>query len=142
MTKPGGASSLVVDASALIDFLLRQPLARRLRKAMFAETVRLHAPDLIDAELLMVLRRCERSGELGALRADELQEDFRQLPIELHALRPHYDRVWSVRNTITVNDAYYVSLAEAIGAPLLTTDNRLARGLAALGTVSVVDLAD
>ena len=35
-------------------------------------------------------------------------------------------RVWSLRDNLTAYDAAYVALAEALDAPLLTRDRRLA----------------
>ena len=36
-------------------------------------------------------------------------------------------RVWDMRENLTAYDAAYVVLAEALNAPLVTTDARLAR---------------
>jgi len=35
-------------------------------------------------------------------------------------------RVWALRNNLTAYDATYIALAEALDAPLLTRDRRLA----------------
>jgi len=35
-------------------------------------------------------------------------------------------RIWDLRNNLTAYDATYVALAEALDAPLLTRDRRLA----------------
>jgi len=40
--------------------------------------------------------------------------------------RPLLDRCWELRDTVSVYDAAYVALAEAVDAPLLTADRRLA----------------
>ena len=37
------------------------------------------------------------------------------------------DRVWELRHTVRSYDAYYVALAEAMAATLLTCDERLTR---------------
>jgi len=34
--------------------------------------------------------------------------------------------VWDLRENVTVYDAWYVALAEALGVPLLSADRRLA----------------
>jgi predicted nucleic acid-binding protein len=47
-------------------------------------------------------------------------------------------RVWELRANLTAYDAAYVALAEALGAPLLTRDRRLAR---AAGHGARVELA-
>ena len=50
-----------------------------------------------------------------------------QLPVTLAAYQPLGRRVWELRNTITPYDAWYVALAESLGAPLATLDLRLSR---------------
>ena len=38
-----------------------------------------------------------------------------------------WERVWELRQNLTAYDAVYVALAEALDAPLLSADQRLAR---------------
>jgi predicted nucleic acid-binding protein len=47
-------------------------------------------------------------------------------------------RIWELRNNLTAYDAAYVALAEALEAPLLTRDRRLA---AAAGHRARIELA-
>jgi predicted nucleic acid-binding protein len=47
-------------------------------------------------------------------------------------------RIWELRNNLTAYDAAYVALAEALDAPLLTRDKRLA---AAAGHHAQIELA-
>ena len=57
---------------------------------------------------------------------DELQKHLADFPLRRY---PHdflLTRVWELRNNLTAYDAVYVALAEALGAPLLTRDRRLA----------------
>ncbi|MBV9845130.1 MAG: type II toxin-antitoxin system VapC family toxin [Kutzneria sp.] len=89
-----------------------QPAAAGIAKEIYADEVRLHAPEIIDSEILQVFRRLELAGSLSPWQAQQLRMDARDLPMELHQLRPHFDRVWSIRHRITVTDGYYVSLAE------------------------------
>ena len=51
------------------------------------------------------------------------------LPITLHPAEPFLHRMWELRHNVTPYDAWYVALAEALDAPLLTTDARLARSI-------------
>jgi predicted nucleic acid-binding protein len=71
----------------------------------------------------------ERAGVLRERRAAEVLQDAADFVIELHPLRPHFERVWSLRRSMWVADAYYVSLAESLDAPLLTSDDKLARSV-------------
>lgn len=126
------ARPLVVDASAALDFLLQLRSAREIGELLTAPVVRLHAPETIDREVLSALRRQELAGDLTAARAEEVIQDFVAIPLDLHAARPYLYRVWDLRSFLTVGDAYYVALAEALPASLLTTDEKLARGLASV----------
>jgi predicted nucleic acid-binding protein len=56
----------------------------------------------------------------AAVRASRLRA--RHYPFE-----PFLARVWDLRDDVTVYDAWYVALAEALGAPLVTADDRLRR---------------
>jgi predicted nucleic acid-binding protein len=117
---------IVVDASALIEVLLRTPAADAVEDRLFASGETLHAPHLIDVEAAQVIRRYaatrEIDGERGRLALDDLADfPLRRYPHDL-LLR----RIWSLRNNLTAYDAAYVALAEALDAPLLTRDRRLA----------------
>jgi len=113
---------LVVDASVLVDALLIDGAARaRLSEA------NLQAPELIDAELLSVLRRlvlADRLPEQHALRALATSQ---QLGLRRHASRHLWPRAWELRTNLSAYDALYVALAEQLGATLLTADVRAAR---------------
>jgi len=116
---------IVVDASALLEVLLRTEAAPRVEERIFSGST-LHAPHLLDLEIAQVLRRYERSGELSARRGREALEDFEAFAIERYPHQLFLQRVWSLRANVTACDACYLALAEALGAPLLTSDRRLA----------------
>jgi predicted nucleic acid-binding protein len=81
---------------------------------------------LIDAEVAHALRRHATAGAIGAERGRDLLADFVDLPMQRH---PHdwlLPRVWDLRHNLTACDAVYVALAEALDAPLVTRDQRLA----------------
>lgn len=46
--------------------------------------------------------------------------------------------MWELRENVTVHDATYVALAEALDAKLLTADRRLARGIEAMASCQVL----
>jgi len=116
---------IVVDASALLEFLLQTGAAAAVEERVFGGET-LHAPHLLDLEVTQVLRRYERSGELDARRGREALEDLAAMRIERYPHFPFLERVWSLRANATAYDACYLALAEALDAPLLTTDRRLA----------------
>ncbi len=98
----------------------------------------LHAPDLIDLEVCQTLRRYVRSQELSAARAETALDLLGQLDLNRYSHVPLLPRIWQLRDNLTAYDGAYVALAEALGATLLTCDERLAR--APVGDTATVDL--
>jgi predicted nucleic acid-binding protein len=113
---------VVVDASVLVNALLINGAAR----ARLADA-NLQAPDLIDAELLSVLRRLVLAGRLTEQHALSALTTSQQLGLRRHASRHLWPRAWELRSNLTAYDALYVALAERLGATLLTADARAAR---------------
>ncbi|SRR5579875_1084497 len=117
---------IVVDASALLETLLRTPAAQAVERRIFAARQTLHAPHLIDMEVAQVIRRYAAMGELDAARVRAALADLADFPLRRY---PHHfllSRVWELRANLTAYDAVYVALAEALEAPLLTRDQRFA----------------
>jgi predicted nucleic acid-binding protein len=117
---------IVVDASALLEALLRTPAAKAVERWLLRPRQTLHAPHLIDVEVAQVIRRYAANGEIDSGRGRAALIDLADLPLRRY---PHdflLPRVWDLRNNLTAYDAVYVALAEALDAPLLTRDRRLA----------------
>ncbi|MFN2387539.1 MAG: type II toxin-antitoxin system VapC family toxin [Thermoanaerobaculia bacterium] len=87
----------------------------------------LHAPHLLDLEVAQVLRRYLGQGDLSEQRAAESLRDFLDLSVARYPHEPFLPRIWQLRANLTAYDAAYVALAEALDAPLVTRDARLAR---------------
>jgi predicted nucleic acid-binding protein len=118
---------IVVDASALLEFLLQTELGARVEARLFRDEDELHAPHLVDVEIVQGLRRLVRTGELSSGRAHEAIADLIDLDLHRHAHLDLLDRAWKLRDNITAYDAMYVTLAEAIEAPIVTCDSPLAK---------------
>jgi predicted nucleic acid-binding protein len=89
----------------------------------------LQVPHLLDAEVANTVRRHAAVGDLDPDRGHQLLTDLLSLPLQRH---PHdwlLPRVWELRHNLTAYDAVYVALAEALDAPLVTRDARLAAAL-------------
>lgn len=117
---------LVVDASilavALADDGQDGDKARaRLRGEEMA------APELIDLEVASVLRGRLAGGHLDTRRAELALTDLVDIPVQRAPHRPLLARCWELRANLTVYDAAYVALAEALDSDLLTGDTRLAK---------------
>ena len=117
---------IVIDASALLEVLLRAPAAAALEERMFAPSETLHAPHLIDVEVAQVIRRYATKGEVDPERGRMALFDLADMPLHRYPHDILLPRIWNLRNNLTAYDAAYVALAEALDAPLLTRDRRLA----------------
>jgi len=129
---------IVLDASALLEILLRTPLAERLMDRALDASERMHAPHLLDVEVTQVLRRLVQRKEIAAARAEQALEDLAKLLIERHEHQSLVSRVWQLRDSISAYDGVYVALAQALGAPLLTCDAKLAGAHGHLATIELV----
>ena len=118
---------IVVDASALLEFLLQTSLGARVEARLFGEEDELHAPHLLDVEIAQGLRRLVRTGEVSSGRAEEAIADLTDLDLHRHAHLDLLDRAWKLRDNISAYDVMYVALAEAIEAPIVTCDSPLAK---------------
>lgn len=99
---------------------------------------RLHAPHLIDIEVTQALRRLAQREEVTTLRAEQALDDFARLVIERHAHHSLVPRIWQLRESLTVYEGAYVALAEALRAPLLTCDAKLARAHGHRATIELI----
>ena len=117
---------IVVDASAILEWLLRTPAADAVERRLFATGETLHAPHLIDVEVAQVVRRYEAAGQLDEARGLAALTDLNDLPMRRYPHGVLISRAWEMRHNLSAYDAVYVALAEALNAPLLTRDHRLA----------------
>jgi predicted nucleic acid-binding protein len=116
---------IVVDASVVIVALADDARDGDCARARLRGE-RLSAPELLDPEVASVLRRQVRRGEIDTRRAARALDDLAVLPLQRAPHRPLISRCWQLRENVTVYDAAYVALAEALGVTLLTGDRRLA----------------
>lgn len=129
---------IVVDASVLVELLLRGREAETIQRVLRRFENRLHAPHLIDLEVAQVMRRHLLAGELETHRASESIEWMRDVRLQRHAHTPFLNRIWQLRSNLSAYDAAYVSLAESLDATLVTRDVRLAGAPGLLAAVEVV----
>ena len=87
----------------------------------------LGAPHLMPAEVANLLRRAVLAGKISDDAASLSHADLLALRVELFPYEPFAERVWDLRTNVTAYDAWYVALAETLGAKLATLDTRLSR---------------
>lgn len=117
-------SSVVVDASALVDLLLNLDTAPAIRGALRGAT--LHAPSVMDGEVLSGIRSAWLRRELDDDRAALALDRLAVMPVERVPDRVLLHEAWSLRHNVAAADALYVALARRLGCPLITLDRRLA----------------
>jgi predicted nucleic acid-binding protein len=115
----------VIDASVLCDFLLgRDSALSALTDDEAADQEWLHAPEVIEPEVLNALRRLVRQGALSSDRATEAVGDLGDLRLIRYPHAPLRARIWELRDRLTAYDAAYVALTEALDDSVLLTADR------------------
>lgn len=119
--------SVVLDASAVVDYLLAFGAFERIAGRMSRPGETLHAPQLLDLEVAQALRRLVSRQAITAARAQEALDDYAGLRIRRYPHGWMLPRIWQLRENVTAFDAAYITLSEALDAPLVTADGALAR---------------
>lgn len=117
---------IVVDASWLTNALLRRPPASAALDADLTTAPGrfVHAPELIELEVLSALRGLLRRGLVTTARAGLALEHLADLRLVRYPHAPLRARVWRLRDRLSAYDAAYVALAEALDAETLVTGDR------------------
>jgi predicted nucleic acid-binding protein len=111
---------LVIDASAATELLLARPSAEAIAAHISQRGLDLHAPHLIDVEIVSAVRGLVASGDAAAERGEEAIADLLDLPL---ARYPHdilLPRIWELRDNFSAYDAAYVALAEGLRVEVLS----------------------
>ncbi len=116
---------IVLDSSAAIDWLIELDNGPWVDERIRGEDV--HAPHVLDIEVVGVVRKRVQRKELTLQRATAALSDFVDFNLARHPHTLLLGRMWELRANFTASDAAYVALAELLGAALVTTDSRLAR---------------
>lgn len=129
-------TAYVVDASTAVKLYLAEPLAAE-AAALFALTtatppVEFHVPDLFYVECANIFWKQIRKGTLTAAQATLFDAKLRGLPL---TRTPTFDLTVSalpiaLTYDVTAYDACYVALAQRLGIPLVTADQKLQAKLA------------
>jgi predicted nucleic acid-binding protein len=118
--------TLVVDSSFVVATVADSGPTGAWAESILA-TEPFAAPHLMPVEAANILRRATLSGDISSDAASLAYSDLLQLRVELFPFQPFALRVWELRSNLTAYDAWYVALAEALGARLATLDARLSR---------------
>jgi predicted nucleic acid-binding protein len=116
---------LVLDASAMLELLLKTTRAVRWAERLFERE--LHAPHLLDVEVMHALRRMAQANAITDIAAQRAFYGLKELPLFRHPHWPLLPQIWDLRLSLTAYDAAYVTLAETLNIPLFTCDAKLSR---------------
>ncbi|MGH7537142.1 MAG: type II toxin-antitoxin system VapC family toxin [Gemmatimonadales bacterium] len=115
----------MLDASAVVELLVAPGGGTHVARRIGFDRS-LHAPAILDLEVAHTIRRLCALRELAETRGHAAIADLGDLPVRRYPHTPLLERVWQLRRNLTAYDAAYVALAEALAAPLVTRDRRLA----------------
>lgn len=119
---------IVLDASAAVDLVLdTTPHSTAIATHLLEHAGDVHSPHLIDAEIGQAMRRFVLAGSLRPARAERAIEFLQDIRMTRYSHVRFLHRALRLRRNLTVYDALYVALAEALEAPLLTRDAGIAR---------------
>ena len=116
-----------MDASAVVEYLTGASGGGAIAERLFDHEFDVHIPHLCIVETASVLRGLVRGAKLSDERAENALFDLMSMPAVRHSHEPYLARSWELRHNLSSYDAIYVALAEALGATLVTCDQRLAR---------------
>jgi predicted nucleic acid-binding protein len=122
------AEPVVLDASAMVDLLVGSAPAAGVASRLRGTQVRV--PAHFDAEVISALGRLARAGTLSPRQASDRVRRLEGFPAERHPLPPLLSEAWRLWQNLRLVDALYVTLAQQLDAPLITTDGRLASATA------------
>jgi predicted nucleic acid-binding protein len=119
------AMPVVIDASALVDLIVQSERAPAVAQAVGA--AQMVAPDVVNPEVLSILRRLERTGALAARQGVQAVDDLMDAPVRRFSTLPLLAEAWTLRANVSAADACYVVLARLLRCPLVTADRKLSR---------------
>ncbi|PYT78849.1 MAG: VapC toxin family PIN domain ribonuclease [Acidobacteria bacterium] len=128
---------IVLDASAAVDWLLQTSAGRSIESRIYSRNETLHAPHLLDLEVVQVLRRLARQGVVPARRAGEAVQDLLDLRMTRYPHTVLVPQIWQLRHNFSAYDAAYIVLAEKLGAALITRDSQLASASSHTATIEL-----
>ncbi len=131
---------IVLDACAVLEWVLATPSGMRIAHRLAAEPGLLNAPKLLDIEVLSGLRGPCLGKKLDVQDAERALASLPDLPIIRHEHGPLLQRAWELRRSMSGYDALYVALAEALEATLVTCDARLGRARGHVARVETFDV--
>ena len=115
---------MIFDASVGVEIVRKTPLGQR---AIQLLDDNLHAPDIFLAEVFHVLKRMTALKQISARDANISAALVSQMPLTFLTVSNYQSQLWNVATKISSYDAHYVILAQTLGQPIITLDQKLMR---------------
>lgn len=131
----------VLAASVVVDALVVAGPAGDLGRAEMRKLAELQVPAIFTAEVTSALRRLVHARALSPIRAASALTQIVSVRTLSYPFEPFARRVWELRNTVTVYDAWYVALAERLETELVTSDKRVAEANGPRCPIRILHLA-
>jgi len=128
---------IVLDASAAVEVLGDTPAGREILGRLTDERV-LHAPHILDLEVVSAFRRQSALGTIGRERIAQALALYGKMRIMRYPHYPYIDRIWALRHNFSAYDACYLALVESLGATLITRDKALASARLRRGNIELI----
>jgi predicted nucleic acid-binding protein len=116
--------TVVIDAGVALAALLDDDEHTAWAREVMSEG-NLAAPELLSVEVAHLLRKSVSQGLLTAHRGRDALADLLDVVDDFYPHGPFVPRIWELHANVTSFDSAYVALAEALGAPLATLDQKL-----------------
>ena len=115
---------MILDASVGVEIVRKTPLGQR---AIQLLDDNLHAPDIFLAEVFHVIKRMTALKQISARDANISAALVSQMPLTFLTVSNYQSQLWNVATKISSYDAHYVILAQTLGQPIITLDQKLMR---------------
>lgn len=115
----------VFDASVLVDALLVAGPAGDDARQVLRNHSLLHVPSIFTAEATSAVRSMRARGQVSLAQARGAVSSIKTVQTVQYPFEPFVDRVWELRDNLSVYDGWYVALAESLDTGLVTADRRL-----------------
>ncbi len=127
---------IVLDASAGFALMANEPAEAAVARAVAGQDV--VVPDLFDVEVTATLRKRVLRGDVDRTLVRRFMLKLVTFPAERVPSRLLAVDAMRHLDNLTIYDAMYVTLADYLNAPLVTTDKRLAQAPLPPGVTVVV----